>query len=73
MCTNTSGVPSPRVKKPKPRTRLNHFTMARSQSLSGVTMTCVRCGSCEGWMAVLSSMLRMRNACMPFGRRSTSA
>ena len=23
MCTNTSGVPSPRVKKPKPRTRLN--------------------------------------------------
>ena len=71
MCTKISGVPSPRVRKPKPRTRLNHFTTARSHSLSGCTMTCVRCGNCEGWIAVLSSIEMIRKACMPLGRRRT--
>ena len=42
MCTKMSGVPSPRVKKPKPRKRLNHFTTARSSPLVGVTETWVR-------------------------------
>ena len=33
--TKISGVPSPRVRKPKPRSRLNHFTCARSRPLVG--------------------------------------
>jgi hypothetical protein len=39
-----SGVPSPRVRKPKPRSRLNHFTIARSYVPSAVTVTWVRAG-----------------------------
>ena len=42
-------VPSPRVRKPNPRSRLNHFTTARSSPEVGVTCTCVRAGgSCVG-------------------------
>ena len=44
MCTKISGVPSPRVRNPKPRRRLNHFTTARSSPLVGVTETWVRAG-----------------------------
>ena len=73
MWTKMSGVPSPRVRKPKPRSRLNHFTTARSSPLVGVTCTWVRAGGiCAGWIAVDSSIERMRNACRPFGRCSTS-
>ena len=69
MCTKMSGVPSPRVRKPKPRKRLNHFTCARSKPLVGVTVTCVRGGGiCAGWMAVLSSIDRIRKTCKPLGR-----
>src|SRR5260221_437708 len=39
MCTKMSGVPSPQVRKPKPRSRLNHLTCARSSPLVGVTRT----------------------------------
>ena len=39
ICTKISGVPSPRVRKPKPRSRLNHLTTARSSPLVGVTCT----------------------------------
>src|SRR6266508_1494511 len=60
-----SGVPSPRVRKPKPRSRLNHLTCARSSPLVGVTVTCVRGGTCDGWIAVDSSMDRRRKACRP--------
>ena len=35
MCTKMSGVPSPRVRKPNPRSRLNHLTCARSSPLVG--------------------------------------
>ena len=60
-----SGVPSPRVRKPKPRSRLNHFTIARSSPLVGVTVTWVRAGgSVEGWIAVDSSIDRMRKHCI---------
>ena len=53
MWTKMSGVPSPRVRKPKPRRRLNHLTTAGSSPLVGVTCTCVRgSGSSEGWSAV---------------------
>ena len=46
-----SGVPSPRVRKPKPRSRLNHFTCARSRPLVGATVTWVRGGGiCAGWI-----------------------
>jgi hypothetical protein len=38
MWTKMSSVPSPRVRKPYPRTRLNHFTTARSSPLVGVTV-----------------------------------
>src|SRR6516164_3225920 len=34
-----SGVPAPRVRNPKPRSRLNHFTCARSSPLVGATVT----------------------------------
>ena len=67
-----SGVPSPRVKKPNPRKRLNHFTTARSRPLVGVTETCVRGGNSAGWTAVELSIDIIRNACMPFGRASAS-
>ena len=47
-----SGVPSPRVRKPKPRRRLNHLTVAGSSPLVGTTVTWVRgSGSSEGWSA----------------------
>ena len=60
-----SGVPSPRVRKPKPRRRLNHFTIARSSPLVGVTVTWVRAGgSVDGWIAVDSSIDRMRKHCI---------
>ena len=73
MWTKISGVPSPRVRKPKPRSRLNHFTWARSSPLVAVTVTWVRGGGiCAGCTAVDSSMDRMRNACRPRGRCSTS-
>ena len=65
MWTKMSGVPSPRVRKPKPRSRLNHFTIARSSPLVGVTVTWVRAGgSVEGWIAVDSSIDRMRKHCI---------
>src|SRR5262249_40895294 len=49
MCTKMSGVPSPQVRKPNPRNRLNHLTWARSNPLVGVTLTWVRGGSiCAG-------------------------
>src|SRR5262249_16742195 len=38
MWTKMSGVPSPRVRKPKPRSLLNHLTCARSSALVGVTV-----------------------------------
>ena len=73
MCTKMSGVPSPRVRKPKPRSRLNHLTCARSSPLVGVTVTWVRGGGiCAGCTAVDSSIERMRKACRPFGRCSAS-
>ena len=73
MCTKMSGVPSPRVRKPKPRSRLNHLTCARSSPLVGVTVTWVRAGGiCAGWIAVDSSIETMRKACSPLGRCSTS-
>ena len=63
MCTKMSGVPSPQVRKPKPRSRLNHLTCARSSPLVGVTLTWVRGGSiCAGWIAVDSSIETIRNA-----------
>ena len=62
-----SGVWEPRVRKPNPRSRLNHFTTTLSQPLSGTTTTWVRCGNCDGRIAVESSMLQMRTACRPFG------
>ena len=52
ICTKISGVWEPRVRKPNPRSRLNHFTTAPSQSLSGTTTTWVRCGNCDGRIAV---------------------
>jgi hypothetical protein len=74
MCTKMSGVPSPRVRKPNPRSRLNHFTCARSRPLVGVTVTCVRGGGiCAGWIAVDSSMEMIRKTWSPRGRCSTSA
>ena len=36
--TKISSVPSPRVIKPNPETRLNHLTIPRTQSLSGSTV-----------------------------------
>ena len=64
MCTKMSGVPSPRVRKPKPRSRLNHFTIARSSPLVGVTVTWVRAGgSVDGCIAVDSSIDRIRKHC----------
>src|SRR6516164_9520515 len=45
MCTKISGVPSPQVRKPNPRKRLNHLTWARSSPLVGVTVTWVRGGN----------------------------
>src|ERR1041385_2433886 len=52
MWTKISGVPSPRVRKPKPRSRLNHLTCARSSPLVGVTVTWVRGGGiCAGCTA----------------------
>jgi len=56
MWTKISAVPSPSVRNPKPRSRLNHFTIARSSPLVGITVTCVRgAGICAGWIAVDSS------------------
>jgi hypothetical protein len=47
--TKMSSVPSPRVRKPKPRSLLNHFTCARSRPLVGATVTWVRGGAiCVG-------------------------
>ena len=68
-----SSVPSPRDTKPKPRTRLNHFTTAISKPPSGATWTWVRAGGiCEGCMAVERSSDRTRKTCRPLARRSTS-
>ena len=67
ICTKISDVSGPRVRKPNPRNRLNHFTTTLSQSLSGTTTTWVRCGNCDGRIAVELSMLQMRTACRPFG------
>ena len=71
MCTKISGVPSPRVRKPNPRSRLNHLT-GRVQA-AGRRHDVVRGGgNCAGSTAVDSSIERMRKACRPFGRCSTS-
>ena len=48
--------------KANPRSRLNHFTTALSQSLSGATTTWVRCCNSEGRIAVESSIARMLSA-----------
>src|ERR671936_707464 len=69
-----SGVPSPRVRNPKPRSRLNHLTCALSRPLVGVIVTWVRGGGiCAGCTAVESSMERTRNACRPRGRPNAAA
>src|SRR6476619_5656435 len=73
MCTKISSVPSPRVRKPNPRSRLNHFTCARSSPLVAVTVRWVRGGGiCAGCTAVDSSMETTRKACRPRARCSTS-
>ena len=72
VCTKISGVWGPRVRKPNPRNRLNHFTTTLSHSLSGTTTTWVRCGNCDGRIAVESSMLQMRTACRPLELLTTS-
>jgi len=59
-------------RKPNPRSRLNHFTAALSQSPSGTTTTWVRWGNSDGRIAVESSMLQMRTACSPLELLTTS-
>ena len=44
VCTKISAVPSPRVRNPKPRARLNHLTCARSNGPVGLTTTWVQAG-----------------------------
>ena len=57
----------------EPAQTIEPLDLARSRPEVGVTVTCVRGGgNCAGWIAVLSSMERMRKACMPFGRCSAS-
>jgi hypothetical protein len=52
---------------------LNHFTVTSTSGDVGVTADFCRVGgSCEGCVAVLSSIDSTRKACSPFGRSSTS-
>ena len=66
VCTKISAVPSPRVRNPKPRVRLNHLTCARSNGPAARTTTWVRAGGISAaCLAVDVSIDRIRTACNP--------